>query len=349
MAYSRISPAAAIAALMLCVACGNEARRAHPDTVLAATAPAKPAERRHVARLTGTVQAVRAFLVQSPEISSQNGNLTLTRLVPNGATVHVGDVLAEFDATAQLKAARDSQAKFDDFTHQIEQKIAEHHSNAAKRASELKQAEADLEKAKLELSKAPILSAIDDEKNKAKLVDAELHAASLRRSSHFHDVAEAAEMKVLELQRDRQKVALDRARDNMQKLVIRAPIGGMVALENVWKQGTMGHAEEGDQLWPGNGLLRIFDPSEMQILVSVGEPDGALLKPGTVATVHLDAWPDLAFEARFISASPVASSRPMASLRTFDAVFRFTQSDPHLLPDLSAAVDIDVSGHGGSS
>ncbi|HZU28332.1 MAG TPA: efflux RND transporter periplasmic adaptor subunit [Bryobacteraceae bacterium] len=330
-----------MAAVLLCAGCGNARRLAPADTVSAATRPANTETRRHVARLTGVVQAVRAYMVQAPEIYSQGGNLTLTHLVPNGATVRPGDVLAEFDATAEVKAAREAETKFDDLSHQIEQKIAENHSNAEKRASELKQAEADLEKAKLEIRKGPILSAIDDEKNKVKFEDAEQHTASLRRSGHYHDLAEAADLRILELQRDRQKVALDRARDNMQKLVIHAPIGGMVSLENVWKQGTMGHAEEGDQLWPGSGLLRIFDPSEMQILASVNEPDGALLKPGTVATVHLDAWPDLIFHAEFVSASPVAASQPMAPLKTFDAIFRFTQSDPHLLPDLSAALDID--------
>lgn len=320
----------------MCTACGNR-----PTPVQAAEIPrAKPVERR-VVRLSGTVQAVRSYRVQVPEISGQGGNLTITKLLQNGATVHKGDALAEFDATAQVKAAREAETKYDDLGHQIEQKIAENHSNAAKRASELKQAEADLEKARLEIRKGPILSAIEDQKNQAKLEDAEAHVASLRRSHHFHDLAEAADLKILELQHDRQKVALDRTRDNMQKLLVRAPISGMVALDNVWKQGSMGHAAEGDQLWPGSGLLHIFDPSEMEILVSVNEPDRALLHPGARATVHLDAWPDLAFTAELITASPVASALPDSPLKTFGAIFRFTQSDPHLLPDLSAALDID--------
>src|SRR5581483_3750797 len=212
MHCSRITSSAGIAAMLLCSSCGNEPRRARLDTVSAAIRPAKIETRRHIARLTGVVQAVRAYMVQAREIYGQGGNLTLTHLVPNGATVHSGDVLAEFDATAEVKAAREAETKFDDLSHQIEQKIAENHSNAEKRASELKQAEADLEKAKLEIRKGPILSAIDDEKNKVKLEDAEQHTASLRRSDHFHDLAEAADLKILQLQRDRQKVALDRAR-----------------------------------------------------------------------------------------------------------------------------------------
>jgi hypothetical protein len=104
----------------------------------------------------------------------------------------------------------------------------------------------------------------------------------------------------------------------------------------------MGHPQEGDQLWPGSPLLRLFDPSAMDVEVSVGEPDGAALVPGAKAIVHLDAFPEISFTAHFSSASPVATSPLGMSVKTFTARFRLDQSDPHLLPDLSAAVDIQA-------
>lgn len=331
-----------LSAALVFTACGKR-----PTRVFAATddRAASPAARppRHV-RLTGTVQAVRSLVVRTPAIQGQGGNLTLTRLAANGSAVRQGDILAEFDPTAELQAERDTEAKFDDLKHQIESKIAEQRSNAETRAAALEQAQADLDKARLEIKKGPILSSIDDQKNAAKLADAQQHVASLMRSNHFHDLSEAAGLKLLELQRDRQQVTLDRARGNMDKLSMRAPMSGMVALENVFKGGSVGHATEGDQLWPGNPLLRIFDPSQMEVRLTVSEPDGALLTPGMSADVRLDAYPDLTFRAIFDSADPVASSALGSPLKDFDARFRFEKSDPHLLPDLSAALDIDVLG-----
>jgi multidrug resistance efflux pump len=81
----------------------------------------------------------------------------------------------------------------------------------------------------------------------------------------------------------------------------------------------------------------------MVVLVSVAEPDGAILKPGSKATVHLDAFPDLTFTAHFDSASPVATSGFASSVKSFTARFVIDQTDPRLLPDLSAAADIEVS------
>lgn len=331
-----------LSAALVFTACGKR-----PTRVFAATddrAPS-PAARpiRHV-RLTGTVQAVHSLVVRTPAIQGQGGNLTLTRLAANGSAVRQGDILAEFDPTPELQAERDAEAKFDDLKHQIESKIAEQKSNAETRAAALEQAQADLDKARLEIKKGPILSTIDDQKNAAKLADAQQHVASLQRSNRFHDLSEAAQLKLLQLQRDRQQVALDQARGNMDKLTMRAPMSGMVALENVFKGGSMGHATEGDQLWPGNPLLRIFDPSQMEVRLTVSEPDRALLKPGMSADVRLDAYPDLTFRVIFDSADPVASSSLGSPLKAFDARFRFEKSDPHLLPDLSAALDIDALG-----
>ncbi len=293
-------------------------------------------------RVSGTIAALRSVTVQVPSIAGQGGNLTLAKLIANGTAVHAGALLAEFDRTDQLKLAREAAAKFDDFTHQVEQKRAEQHSNAEKRSSELLQAEADLQKAAIEIRKGPVLSEIDQQKNKVELDNAELHVASLHKSDHFHEMAEAAELHILELQRDRQKFVVARQQSNADKLALRAPISGMIALQNVYRNNSMGHAQEGDQLWPGSPLMRLFDPSVMELEVLVDEPDGRVLVPGAKAIVHLDAYPGLTFSAHFDAASPVASASLGSSVKSFAARFVLDQTDPHLLPDLSASLDIEA-------
>lgn len=296
-----------------------------------------PVEIRQV-RATGTVQAVRAYTVQVPQITGQNGRMTLVRLIPNGTHVKQGELLAEFDRTQQVDAARDAQAKYEDLVQQVRQKQAENLSKSEKRKQDQKQAEADLAKAKIELRKGPILSEIDRLKNEAKAESGAIRVASLTKIDADRTVAETAALRILELQMQRQKVALERANSNSEKLVLRAPLAGMVALQNLWRNGSMGHAQEGDQLWNGQPLLKIFDPTEMEIRAMVGEPDGAMLRPGVLAAVYLDAYPGAIFRARFHSASPVATSAIGSPIKNFVAHFRMEQEDPRLLPDLSAAL-----------
>ncbi len=71
-----------------------------------------------------------------------------------------------------------------------------------------------------------MISAIEQERNQVKVADAREHVASLKKSSKFHDTAEAAELRILELQRDRQKVAVERQTRNAEMLTVKAPIRG---------------------------------------------------------------------------------------------------------------------------
>jgi hypothetical protein len=118
----------------------------------------------------------------------------------------------------------------------------------------------------------------------------------------------------------------------------------MVAHETIFRNGSSGPPQEGDQTWPGNPLVKIFDPSDMVVTTQVNEPDGATLSSGTIAKVRLDAYPGAVFDAHFESASPVASAGLNSPIKFFTARFRLDQRDPRLLPDLSAAVEIQRKG-----
>jgi multidrug resistance efflux pump len=255
--------------------------------------------------------------------------------------VKEGDLIATFDATTQVDSARDAEAKYDDLGHQVEQKRAQNRADAEKRAADLKQAEADLAKAELELKKGPVLSDIERLQNEVKVDIAHKHVDSLKKSNAVHDKSDAAALRILELQRDRQKVALDRAQTNIRKLEIQAPLAGMVAVLNVWRSNSQGKPQEGDQLFRGQGLVSIFDPREMAVRCSVGEPDGAALAPGARATVYLDAYPDLALPAHVEFVSPVAASALGSPIKSFSALFKLEKTDPRLMPDLSAAVVLE--------
>jgi HlyD family secretion protein len=327
--------------LSLAVAgCGSACAPKQTEPTASVPIPDTP-DRPAAIRLTGLVEAVKSVRVNVPAITGQNIRLTLTRLAPNGVPVQEGDVIAEFDPLEQVEAARTARAKYDDLSHQVEQKAAQNRADQEKRRSELRQAEADLRKAELELSKEPILAEIARQQNRLRAERAREHVASLQKSQASRDRAEAAAQRILELQRDRQQVALERAQSNMNVMQLRAPISGMVAHTVQYRNGSMTHAQEGDQLYRGAGLVSIFDPSEMLVRCSVGEPDRALLKEGLRATVYLDAYPDLALPAHFVSASPIATTAVGSSIKTFVAVFKLDQTDPRVVPDLSAAVVIE--------
>ena len=323
--------------LYLTAGCSRPLQR---TTAAASPAPeASPADggQREI-RITGLIQAVHSVKIVVPQIQGQFGNMTLTKLIPSGTRVKEGDLIATFDPATQLDAARDAQAKFEDLGHQVDQKLAENRADDEKRKVDLRQAEGDLTKAELELQKGPVLSEIDRLQSESKAEGARTRAASLKESMVFRGKADIAALHILELQRDRQKITIQRVEDNLKKLEIHAPLAGMVVHELLPRAGTLGKAQEGDQIYRGYPLASIFDPSQMLVRCSINEPDVMALINNSRVSVHLDAYPDLILPAHFLSASPVASSGLGTPIKTFVAMFGLDKSDPHLLPDLSAAV-----------
>jgi HlyD family secretion protein len=339
---------AILLAMISLTACANTSAENGATTLPGQPNAAQTAPRgQRELRLTGIVEAIHSSKVMVPQIVNQNGRLTLTRLIANGVQVKVGDVIAEFDPTQQLDAAFIARARYEDLGHQVDQKTSQNRADAEKRRSDLTQAEADLRKVQLEVEKAPILGEIDRLKNEDKAEVGRKHVDSIIKSNALHDQSDQAALRILELQRDRQKVAMERAQTNIDRLQIRAPLPGMVAQQLVYRNNGFGHAQEGDQFWSGQVLVNIFDPSEMQVRCQVGEPDGAALTPGAQVTVHFDAYPDLALPGHFESASPMAAAALGSPIKTFTAVFKLDKTEPRLMPDLSAAIVIEPYSGGG--
>ncbi len=338
----------AVVALVSCAQPGAE-----PAKTAGAEPPAGPSVTGSLAeavapnvRLNGVIEAVRSTRVIVPRLSGPATRLTLTNLIPNGTMVEAGDTVAQFDPLVYLGLARQAAADFEDLRYQVRQQEAENAASAQQRRSALEDAEAELARALLEVGKAEILSDVDRRQNDLRAQRARRHVESLLRSNPDREAADRAALRILELQRDREELRYERVQANLDRLQVRAPLPGMVAHAVRYRSGTMVHPQEGDQLYRNDSLLSIFDPTEMLVRAEVGEPDGAFLVPGLEATVHVDAYPDMALRARFESASPIASSALGSPIKTFSAVFRLDESDPRLMPDLSAAAVLDLPARG---
>jgi HlyD family secretion protein len=337
-----------LAAGLLCTGCSKAPSQAvtQPSPAPVPAQPASfisPANGHRIVRATGIVRALEWQMVRVPQISGSGVRFTLTRVIPNGSKVAKGDILVEFDRVSLLDDERDAKAKLSDIGHQLDQQKAQVRSDDAKRASLIRGAEADLEKAQLELKKGPVLSEIDRLKNESRAPSAKLRVASLKKSDELRKAAGKATVRILELKLERQRVTLERTQNNLEKLLIKAPQNGMVSLESTWHSGSMGPSREGDQVWPGVPLLRIFNPPRMVVEATVNESDASWLGKQVKAKLYLDAYPGATFDANLENASPVATGGIDSPVRSFMAVFHIEQEDPRLLPDLSAALEIDAT------
>ncbi len=90
---------------------------------------------------------------------------------------------------------------------------------------------------------------------------------------------------------------------------IHSPLDGVVVLNTIWKQGTMGEVQDGDQVQPGVPFMQVVDPAVMQVRVLANQEDFSALQIGQSAKVRLDAYPDMAFPAKLDQMAPIGAGR----------------------------------------
>jgi HlyD family secretion protein len=295
-------------------------------------------------RLNGSTQASRSFIVLAPRLEgAQVGSMVITKLAPSGTHVNKGDILVEFDPQAQTKDYLDKKSTYENLVGQVAQKQAEENIALAKDDTAMKQAEDELKRAQLELQRNEIVSRIDAEKNQEALDEAQATLKQLKETYQLKRAAAAATIRIQEIQRDRAMEAMRYAQGNAAKMVVHSPMPGVVVYNTIWLGGRMGTVQQGDQVRPGVPFLQVVDPSQMEVRVELNQVDLLKVRPGLKAQMHLDAYPGMMLPATLEELSPLGHPGQFSEVvRSFTARFSIQGTDPRLLPDLSAALDVDL-------
>jgi len=295
-------------------------------------------------RLNGTTQASRSFIVLAPRLEgAQVGSMVVTKLAPAGTHVKSGDLLVEFDPQAQMKDYLDKKSTYDNLVSQVAQKQTDEDIARAKDDTAMKQAEDELKRAQLEIQRNEVVSRIDAEKNQEAVDEGQATLKQLKETYQLKRAAAVAAIKILEIQRDRAKEAMRYALANAAKMTVHSPMAGVVVYNTIWLGGRMGTVQQGDQVRPGVPFLQVVDPSKMEVRVELNQVDLLKVHPGQKAEMHLDAYPGMTLPAVLDELSPLGHTGQFTEMvRSFTARFLVQGNDPRLLPDLSAAMDLDL-------
>jgi HlyD family secretion protein len=111
----------------------------------------------------------------------------------------------------------------------------------------------------------------------------------------------------------------------------------------VWRPGQQVEIQEGEEARPGMPIMQVVDPAAMLVRVKVNQADVHLLQVGQPARISLDAYPELQFSGRVEHVAPVGTTSMLTTrVRNFVATVSIEGSHPKLMPDLSAAVDVEL-------
>ncbi|HEX6322083.1 MAG TPA: HlyD family efflux transporter periplasmic adaptor subunit [Vicinamibacterales bacterium] len=300
-------------------------------------------------RLSGLVEAEKSAAIVVPRLSGRDfGQMTLMKLVPGGTSVAAGQPLIELDPQDQLREAFNRRLEVNDLNGQIDRTRATHDVQRSQDDTAIVQAQNDVERAKLEVAKNELIPAVDAEKNNLLLEQAEARLKLLRETYDLKRTAARADLRILEIRRDRAQLALENSARNAELMIVRAPFAGLAVLKTTFRAGTMTEFQEGDLVRAGMPVLDVIDPGRMRVRARVNQADIAHVAPGQRAKVRLDAYPGLEFDGEVQQIAPLAvPSQRNPKVRTFTAVVTIKGSHPNLLPDLTASVELLPMPRGG--
>jgi len=296
-------------------------------------------------RLNGTVEAVQATSIQAPRLAGQNNSLVIMRLVDNGATVKPGDMLVEFDRQDQLRNALDRRADLTDLEQQIKRREAEEVAARASDDSTLQQAKDNLEKTRLELVKNDLLPKIEAEKNTLAHEEAQAQLTQLQETYALKRAAAAADIKALQIRRDRAETTMRQAESNAERMLVTSPLPGVAVIKTTWKNGgNLVEFAEGDEVRAGQPVVEVVNPAVMRVRARVNQADINDLKIGQPVRVGLDAYPDLSFPGTVTQISPIGQQSSLSpKVRNFVVLVLVKGANPNLMPDLTASLDVQLA------
>jgi HlyD family secretion protein len=226
---------------------------------------------------------------------------------------------------------------------QIKKKKADIAAAKAKDDTELKSAENDVAAAKWEMQRNEVIARIDAEKNLQNYEESKAKLEVLRTTYDLKRRAAQADLRVLEIQSLHNKLAMTHAQNNMEKMVIKANMEGIAVLSQIWKGQNMGEVQEGDSINPGSSILQLVNPSKMQVRARINQADFLFMKLDQEAQISLDAYPGLTFRGHLRQVAPIGVPNNLSNrIRTFVGLFDVEGSDPRMMPDLSAAIDVEI-------
>lgn len=293
----------------------------------------------------GEIRSVRSVLLTAPQVPDPR----IVKLAESGKPIKKGDVVVEFDGVQQEQNYIEKSTDVRTADSEIVQTQAQHKIEDEMDGMNLMQSEYNVERAKLEASKAEILSEIEGAKDRIDVGVSEGALNQVKTAINSRKTSHSADIERLDQKKDKAVRDTSLAKTYLSKMVIRAPNDGIVnILPNFRAGGSFGQSpppfKEGDRVWTGAAIAEIPDLSEMRVELKLEEVERGKLKLGQPVRVRVDAIPEKDFTAEMDWISPIAQLvfRTFPPEKLFPARATLKNLDSRLRPGMSASAEIIV-------
>ncbi len=191
-----------------------------------------------------------------------------------------------------------------------------------------------------------LLDQYQEEYNRQKsLYDKKLTSDQIYKDSYYAFKSQEANYLAMMEQKKAASSRLEKAKDNLNKTTIKAPMDGTITLTDV-EVGEIAQAQTA--FTQGRTLMVISDLSSFEVEVEIDETDIADLNVGQEAKIEIDAFPDTVFQGQVTELGNTALTTGYGTsdqATNFRVKVSLSDANPKIRPGMSSTVDITTSHH----
>lgn len=308
------------------------------------TATAQMGNLQQVVRLSGTISSRNFINVTAPKLTGPEGNrpMIILEMVPNGSMVKKGQKILTIDGQSLADHVEDVNSTVVQSQSDITKRNAEQKLDYTNLEQDIRVAKSELDKAQLDLKTRELRTPFDQELLQLNVDETDARYKQLVRELELRKQSQRSELRILEFTTQRHTRHRDRHKSDLKKFTVYASMDGMAVMSTVWRGGEMDAVKVGDLVYPGQPVIKIVDPRNMQIEGNLNQSEISQFRLGQPAEIQLDAFPGAKFTGKIysIGALAVGSMRQQNFIRTVPVRVAVDGFEPRLIPDLSASANI---------
>jgi multidrug efflux pump subunit AcrA (membrane-fusion protein) len=303
--------------------------------------PARKGEFLVIIRARGELKAARSVQVYAPIVPQ----LRIAWLAPSGSLIHRGDLMIKFDSSASEQQLQQKEAALQQAQATLDQAVAQAKITADQDKSDLADAQFNVEKARLEVSKQEIVGELMAAESRIDLGLCEQKLKVAQATADLHAASDRSKIGSLTRVRDYNQNDVNITKQRIAQMEIKAPITGFVGYSINWTQGWMNAKpfKVGDNVWAGMNLAEIPDLDTLEMEGKIEEIDRGRISVDQEVRVHIDSLPELSIPARIGQISPLAeASNEYPPTHSFKALAPIPHPDPRLRTGMNSGMDIII-------
>jgi hypothetical protein len=290
----------------------------------------------------GELQGGNSEVLTAPMVG---GDLPITSLREPGEMVKPGDVVVEFDTTAQEYNLREAQADFAEAEQQVVKAEADAQSSLEEARYQTLSTAAEVKIAALEVRKNPTLASVPARQNEIALEAAKNKQAQAAKDFTNKQATAGAGVAIQKAAVEKFRVLAEQSQKQIESMTLRAKTAGYVAIQQNSNQNNLYYGQQlpdfrvGDAARSGQAVAQIPDMRNWEVSASIPELDRGHLSPGQKVSIRAAAIPGREFRGHVKSLGGTSGS---AWDRRFECRIALDETGPELRPGMTSNIVITV-------